>query len=220
MRTGLGGHPQLGRFREDAARLAQFGAAALQRNQQGHARREESGVQRAQRASLFGGARTTAPGDRGVARRHGDAELTHEKRPPVGDRALQEVANILRAGIRPYDLCVRYAGDEFVVVLSGCGHEEAEHKRVELQQAVDRVVFEGRPGKRVPLAISVGAAVFPHDGETYETLLAQADGRMYKDKGRRKRHSPPRSRSMMPATPSPAIEVSDEDIRRAAAGVL
>jgi diguanylate cyclase (GGDEF)-like protein/putative nucleotidyltransferase with HDIG domain len=138
----------------------------------------------------------------------------------VGDRALQEVANILRAGIRPYDLCVRYAGDEFVVVLSGCGREEAEHKRVELQQAVDRVVFEGRPGKRVALAISVGAAVFPHDGETYETLLAQADGRMYKDKGRRKKHSPPRSRSMVHAAPSPALEVSDEDIRRAAAGVL
>jgi predicted signal transduction protein with EAL and GGDEF domain len=82
------------------------------------------------------------------------------------------------------------------------------------------VVFEGRPGKRVPLAISVGAAVFPHDGETYETLLAQADGRMYKDKGRRKRHSAPRSRSIAHGTSSPAVEVTDEEIRRAAAGIL
>ena len=30
-------------------------------------------------------------------------------------------------------------GDEFIVVLSGCGAEEAEHKRVELQTAIDRI---------------------------------------------------------------------------------
>jgi putative nucleotidyltransferase with HDIG domain len=39
----------------------------------------------------------------------------------VGDRALRDVASVLRQGIRPYDICVRYAGDEFIVVLSGCG---------------------------------------------------------------------------------------------------
>ena len=56
----------------------------------------------------------------------------------VGDKALREVAAVLRAGIRPYDVCVRYAGDEFIVVLSGCGSEEAEQKRCELQQAVEQ----------------------------------------------------------------------------------
>ena len=66
----------------------------------------------------------------------------------VGDRALCEVARVLRAAIRPYDICVRYAGDEFIVVLSGCGADEAEQKRQELQQGVDAVYFEARPGKR------------------------------------------------------------------------
>ena len=97
----------------------------------------------------------------------------------VGDRALREVAGVLRTAIRPYDICVRYAGDEFIVVLSGCGGEEAERKRLELQRAVDSLQFEARPGKMLPLAISVGAAVFPHDGDSYETLLATADSRMY-----------------------------------------
>jgi diguanylate cyclase (GGDEF)-like protein/putative nucleotidyltransferase with HDIG domain len=104
----------------------------------------------------------------------------------IGDQALREVAQMLRGVIRPYDICVRYAGDEFIVVLAGCGRDEAEHKKVELQQAIDRVLFEPRPGNRLPLSISAGAAVFPHDGDTYESLLAKADSRMYRDKSLRK----------------------------------
>jgi diguanylate cyclase (GGDEF)-like protein len=104
----------------------------------------------------------------------------------VGDRALREVATVLRSAIRPYDICVRYAGDEFIVVLSGCGADEADRKRLELQRAVDEVLFEARPGRRLPLAISVGAAIYPQDGDSYEALLATADSRMYRDKSRRK----------------------------------
>jgi hypothetical protein len=37
------------------------------------------------------------------------------------------------------------------------------------------------------MSISAGVAVFPHDGETYETLLATADRRMYEDKSTRRR---------------------------------
>src|SRR5262249_8109629 len=33
----------------------------------------------------------------------------------VGDRALRETAAMLQATLRPYDLCVRYAGDEFII---------------------------------------------------------------------------------------------------------
>src|SRR5258705_426727 len=104
----------------------------------------------------------------------------------IGDRALREAATALRAAIRPYDICVRYAGDEFIVVLSGCGREEAERKRLELQQAVDNVEIEVRPDLRIPMMISSGAAAFPHDGNGYEALLAKADSRMYRDKSQRK----------------------------------
>ena len=111
----------------------------------------------------------------------------------VGDRALREVAQVLRGAIRPYDVCVRYAGDEFVVVLAGCGWDEAEYKRLELQEAVESLVFEVKPGVRMPLSISAGAAVFPHDGNGYEILMAKADRRMYRNKVIHKRDVPSRA---------------------------
>jgi len=145
----------------------------------------------------------------------------------VGDRALREVATVLRNAIRPYDICVRYAGDEFIVVLSGCGADEAERKRVELQQTVDDVLFEARPGRRLPLAISVGAAIYPQDGDSYEALLATADSRMYRDKTRRKQrvHVQPAATGTdgLPAISvplAPAAEITEIDIQRAGFGVL
>jgi diguanylate cyclase (GGDEF)-like protein/putative nucleotidyltransferase with HDIG domain len=143
----------------------------------------------------------------------------------VGDRALREVAEVLRQTIRPYDICVRYAGDEFIVVLSGCGGEEADRKRLELKRAVDGLVFEVRQGRTMPLSISVGAAIYPHDGDTYEALLAAADARMYRDKA----HSKHR---LTQVAPSPVHELSplalagaphslsELEIQRARAGVL
>jgi diguanylate cyclase (GGDEF)-like protein/putative nucleotidyltransferase with HDIG domain len=146
----------------------------------------------------------------------------------VGDKALREVATVLRSAIRPYDICVRYAGDEFIVVLSGCGAEEADRKRLELQRTVDDVLFEARPGRRLPLAISVGAAIYPQDGDSYEALLATADSRMYRDKARRKQRVQVQPAATgtdglpavsVPLTPAPQ-EITEIDIQRAGFGVL
>jgi diguanylate cyclase (GGDEF)-like protein len=104
----------------------------------------------------------------------------------VGDHALRDVALALQGALRPYDLCVRYAGDEFIIVLTDCSREAAELKRAELQHRVAQINVEVRPGKFVPIAVSAGASVFPHDGTAYEMLLAEADHRMYRDKAARR----------------------------------
>jgi len=116
----------------------------------------------------------------------------------VGDHALREVATALQGTLRPYDLCVRYAGDEFIVVLADCSREAADAKRRELQARVSEIELEVRAGKFVRLAVSAGASVFPQDGATYETLLADADHRMYRDKAARRGHLGP-SRTHTPA---------------------
>ena len=110
----------------------------------------------------------------------------------VGDRALREMSLALQGTLRPYDLCVRYAGDEFIVVLTDCSRETAELKRRELQERIGQIEIEVRTGKRLRLAASAGAAVFPHDGTSYETLLAEADHRMYRDKAVRRGTMPSR----------------------------
>ncbi|HET7619134.1 MAG TPA: diguanylate cyclase, partial [Vicinamibacterales bacterium] len=75
-------------------------------------------------------------------------------------------------------------------------------------------------GKRLQLGISVGAAVFPQDGESYEALLATADSRMYQDKAARKRRA-----GREPGRPDENVAVSgyqltDGEIQRSASGLI
>src|SRR6185436_18838211 len=108
----------------------------------------------------------------------------------AGDRVLRAVGSTLRTTVRQHDLCARFAGDEFIVVLWDCSPEHEARRVLELQTAVGAAPFEPRPGVRVSLSISAGAARFPHDGASFDELMAAADERMYHDKaGRRSRSS-------------------------------
>jgi diguanylate cyclase (GGDEF)-like protein/putative nucleotidyltransferase with HDIG domain len=108
----------------------------------------------------------------------------------AGDRALRAVGAVLRSTVRESDLCARFAGDEFIVVLWDCSPEHEARRVAEVQNAVSAYPFEPRPGVRVALSISAGAARFPDVGSTFEELLAAADEQMYRDKaGRRSRNS-------------------------------
>jgi diguanylate cyclase (GGDEF)-like protein/putative nucleotidyltransferase with HDIG domain len=108
----------------------------------------------------------------------------------AGDRALRAVGSVLASSVREDDLCARFAGDEFVVLLWD-STPECEARRVrELQAAIAAYPFEPRPGVQLSLSISAGPARFPVDGGSFEELLAAADERMYQDKaGRRSRNS-------------------------------
>jgi diguanylate cyclase (GGDEF)-like protein len=101
------------------------------------------------------------------------------------DRALCEIARVLRAAIRPYDIAVRYDGAEFIVILSGCGADEAEQKRLEIKSSIAGLHFEAETSRRLVLPISAGGAIFPQDGQTYEALLATADSRRHADNKRK-----------------------------------
>ncbi|MFI5894387.1 diguanylate cyclase [Actinoplanes sp. NPDC051513] len=91
----------------------------------------------------------------------------------VGDRALREVARILRAHCRAEDVPVRYAGDEFTLFLRGdltVGREVAERIRTAVSHS-DII-----PGVR--LTVSVGLATLTPD-MTGDALFRAADDRLY-----------------------------------------
>jgi diguanylate cyclase (GGDEF)-like protein len=101
----------------------------------------------------------------------------------IGDRVLREVGRVLRTSVRAYDVCARYAGDEFLVMLPECGVKDIGERLAQLASGLSRVVVEAGE-RRLRVRASLGASVFPVDGTSFEALLAAADKRMYADKAR------------------------------------
>ena len=104
----------------------------------------------------------------------------------VGSRAICRVAENLRHTCRTLDTPARFGGDEFAVLLPETEEEEA-------RQAVARIVERLAADKENPqISVSLGAAIYPRDGITSETLLEAADRALYQMKrgnGRKLTHT-------------------------------
>jgi len=100
----------------------------------------------------------------------------------AGDLYLKEIARILRGHLRDRDVLVRLSGDEFAAILPSTGFAPAALLAERLQQAVD--AFSLKPDEKTTLraGLSVGVSIYPHDGESLEDLLSQADTNMYRNK--------------------------------------
>ena len=107
-----------------------------------------------------------------------------------GNRVLRCVADGLQSVCRDYDYVARMGGDEFVIILPGVRVDETAAQITRFKKvAVDAGIEVC--GSEV-LAMSVGVANYPEDGNDVEGLLAEADRRMYKEKQdtKRQRQSP------------------------------
>jgi diguanylate cyclase (GGDEF)-like protein len=91
----------------------------------------------------------------------------------VGSRAICRLASVLRIHCRAMDTAARYGGDEFAVVLPEAGEAAAS--------SVSRRICErlAKDGEVPHVTVSVGAAVFPRDGETIDGLFDAADRALY-----------------------------------------
>ena len=108
----------------------------------------------------------------------------------VGDAALQQVAALLRDGVRRIDVPARIGGEEFAVVLSDTDAEAAFVVAERLRCAVRDAFADAT----VPITISFGIASHPAHAETAASLLRAADEALYgaKESGRNRTvlHSP------------------------------
>src|SRR5438445_13436167 len=89
-----------------------------------------------------------------------------------GSHAICRVADVL-SFCRDIDTAARYGGDEFAVVLPETGVEAANQVA---RRICDSIANDGMGPL---LSVSIGVAVYPHDGERIETLLRAADVAIY-----------------------------------------
>lgn len=103
----------------------------------------------------------------------------------AGDRLLAVVAARIASCVRSDDIACRYGGDEFVALL--CNLEDPV-VAVRTSQAIRESI--GRryliEGQAIQLTASVGVAVYPSDGTSYDALLNRADTAMYHAKAARR----------------------------------
>jgi len=99
----------------------------------------------------------------------------------VGNRALRQIADLIKKSVRSIDVVARYGGEEFIVVLSDSDINSAE-------QIADRIVnnvanhiflFDEH---RIRITISAGLAEYPKDSDQVDKLIEAADNAMYNAK--------------------------------------
>ncbi len=104
----------------------------------------------------------------------------------VGDEVLKAVGQLLNSQFREYDFFARYAGDEFVALVTQMTDQQCDQLCLRLQEVVSEFRYPVRDGQSVKVGISVGSALYSRDGRTMDKLLLKADRSMYSDKKIRK----------------------------------
>ena len=102
-----------------------------------------------------------------------------------GDNLLIELGRRLQGLVRAGDFVARLGGDEFLFVFEGLSPSEA---KLQLDRALHRIHQAGDDsidlgaGQQVRIGMSMGIALFPHDGVHADALLRHADAAMYEVK--------------------------------------
>lgn len=103
----------------------------------------------------------------------------------VGDRALTDTAQVLRATFRTSDVLGRLGGDEFTVLAA----VEPEGGVDAVLARINQMLEEHNALRSAPynLSMSIGYALLnPDEAESVEQLMARADKSMYENKRKRK----------------------------------
>jgi diguanylate cyclase (GGDEF)-like protein len=100
---------------------------------------------------------------------------------PGGDKVIQCVADIVRDHIRDVDVCGRYGGEEFAILLPDTNKAGALILAERLRQAIEEVnvVHEGQV---IRFTISLGVADLALSANDHKALIEWADQALYTSK--------------------------------------
>jgi len=101
----------------------------------------------------------------------------------AGDIVLHEAARRISASLRRIDIVGRYGGEEFLLVMPGCGSDAAVMiaERVRFAIAATPMLASDRT---IPVTASIGVATMAETSQNDQQLIAEADSAMYEAKRR------------------------------------
>ena len=100
----------------------------------------------------------------------------------AGDEVLREVAHRMKSAMRSYDAVGRYGGEEFLVVLPGCGGDDALAQAERIRDAIGLELFRAAGsvfGVNCSLGVSWRDLASPEDASA---LIREADVALYNAK--------------------------------------
>lgn len=99
----------------------------------------------------------------------------------AGDNYIRGAANLLKQSIPEKGICIRWGGDEFLVIVPACNYEECQElmEKIEKGQQIRR--------ESIPyMEIAMGSCVRYDIKQPEQDAIERADRNMYADKARRK----------------------------------
>lgn len=101
----------------------------------------------------------------------------------LGDEMLKRVAGAMREVTRSSDHAARQGGDEFALLLNGCGIDQATAIAEALRERVGTQSVE-QDGRIWRVTASLGVSQFHADDKSVEAVIARADDASYQAKAR------------------------------------
>lgn len=102
----------------------------------------------------------------------------------TGDKALQDIADIMLRHFRSYDVVGRLGGDEFIVFMKNIPREAVSRNISSLLKKLDRTYEKG--GKSVEITASAGIALISDADVEFHEMYRRADEALYQVKKDRK----------------------------------
>src|SRR5580704_7469462 len=97
----------------------------------------------------------------------------------IGSELLSLTGQRLRELSRKQDVCLRYGGDEFVILMPGTDAKTALQLTKAMHRALMETEFRMKNELKLNVSASVGLASAPGDGNKVHAIIGTADARMY-----------------------------------------